>query len=176
MNYIYFPRTHRFRAFNRDKRFHFTRIYEYRKYSINELVRLCNCVLLFVFLLIAFRLGTIFLLSFTNLGSIFAANYSDGIHIPQVENHNRFHGSSRHFLYISIHKDGIIKIDGYEIEKNTWIDYFYNKRLWDPQIVACLLVDRDCTMDIVKEVIFKLRKGQIYRFWFTTSTQDDLFL
>ena len=158
MSYIYFPRTHRFRAFNKEKRFHFARLYEYRKYSLIELTKIINCVLLFVFLLIAFRLGSIFLLSFSNLGGFLAASYSDGIHIPKVENYNRHRGSIRHFIYISIHENGIVKIDGSEIDKNLWSDYLYTERIHDPQIVACLLVDRDCTMDLVKEVLFKLQK------------------
>jgi len=167
MSYIYLPRSHRFRAFNKNSRINFTQLYLSRKYSLNELQKLINCVLLFVFLIIALRMGTISVLMFTNIGSIYATSQSDGLHLPCIDNYNRYHGSTRHFLYISIHKDGIIKIDGYEMEKNTWTEYFYNKRIWDPQIVACLLVDRNCTMDIVKEVIFKLRKGQIYRFWYS---------
>lgn len=176
MSYIYLPRTHRFRAFTKSSNNNFTSFYFHRKHTLIEIHKLINCVLLFVLLIIGFRIGTIALMVLSNLDSFYATSYCKGIHIPYIENKKRFVGSSRHKLYISIHKDGKILFDGLKIDKNDWVNYFNQERAHDPQIVACFLADRNCRMELINEVISYLRKSDIKKMFFVTSTSDNIYL
>ena len=156
MSYIYLPRTHRFRAFKKNSKINFTNFYFRRKHTLIEIQKIINCVLLFVLLIIGFRIGTIALMIFSRVDSFYVTSYCEGVHIPYVENNRGLHGSIRHKLYISIHKDGKILFNGSKIDKSNWVKYFIQERTRDPQIVACFYVDRNCRMELVNEVISHL--------------------
>ncbi len=121
------------------------------------------------FLTFAGKIGPIFPMIATDLNLFLIYQQSDNIEIPQAQFQAMISISSRHLLNISIHREGVIVIDGKKCNDEGIYSITRNKFICDPQVCAFLIVDKNCKMEYVKKVYKILQEAQIYKVYHMVS-------
>lgn len=155
----------------------FTRFYSKRRYDCDEIFKLINVIWFYTFLIFAFRMGGISFLTMFDMTGMYAAINSKGITVPKAENTTTRNIRGRFFLHISIHEDGHVRVEnGAKINPEHLFIYFKNSKSRNPQAVAFLIVDKNCRMIYVNQVIQALRKADLRKVIFFTSKSVDISL
>ena len=155
----------------------FTRFYSKRRYNFDDIFKLINVIWFYTFLIFAFRIGGAALFTMFDMAGMNAAINSNGITLPKAENKAKRNFSGRNLLYISIHEDGHVRVAlGAKIYTKDFVTYFKNSKLSNPQVVAFLIVDKNCKMIYVNQVIQALRKADLRKIIFFTSKSGNISL
>ena len=134
----------------------------YRRLKRKDYWNLAYALWFWMFLEFASKIGVISVFPFQDTGSMYASYYSQGITVPYGVNTRGLPGQ-RHLVYVSLDKNGMIKVNGSICRDNILILVLSNQLLVDPQIVAFLIIDRDCEMPSVNKLFMKLRSAGLLR-------------
>ncbi len=111
------------------------------------------------------------------LGSYLITMNSDGIKLPYSENSERPGISSRHKVFISIHKEGYVKVNNRKTEIDSLGSYIKLLKTFDPNLVVSIVADKKCKMGFLMNVLNETRVLPRTSFFFhTTSSKDPIGL
>jgi len=162
-----FSNKHRYQ--NKVESINFTKYKSVRRYRLNHLLALTSFIWFYWFINFAFRVGTIPVFVSCNFHGYIIAKQSPGITIPKTQNHESILGSGRHLINISINKYGKIVIDGDHLNLDEVGDVLLKYRYNDPYGIPFLIIDRDCNMEFVNKILYKLRKSNFFKIYFFTN-------
>jgi biopolymer transport protein ExbD len=147
----------------------FTKYSSKKRKRLKHLSSITFFIWFFWFLNFAARLGPIPWFISTNFHGFTVAQQSSGIRIPVTQFHKHIPISATHLLDISITRTGKINIQGNKVTVSELPEILNKYSMWDPQLVAFLIIDRECKMGVVNTVLFEIKKSPIREVYFFTS-------
>jgi biopolymer transport protein ExbD len=127
------------------------------------------------FLAFTVRIGPIPWMEFGNLNFFRNVSYASGIQIPKTKYHKPVVGSKRHLIHISITKSEKIRVNGYPVRIDNFLKAYSQNLNMDPQAQPLLIIDRNCKMDIINQVIVEIKKKPCRKIIFCTNDKPYRF-
>ena len=109
-----------------------------------------------------------------DMASYFISIYASGITVPKAEETNSL-PSYRHVAFLSLDKNGIIKLNGVICPPEELDELLFLKLQEDRQIVLSLIIDKNIEMYKVNQLLSTIREAGLWRINFMcTNTRKIL--
>lgn len=169
--FFYNPKSRRSIRIEQSKFNRFGRFWQFRRFDACELNKIINALFFFFLSILALRIGGIAFFSMSSFGGFIVGNYSHEINKPYAENAHKPIGSRRHLIYLSMDRNGNLKLNGKKCYINEIAELIDIKERNDPQLVIALIIDKETRMEKVNNLFYTIKGKRFRRLFFLSNAK-----
>lgn len=158
---LWFPVNRKHSIFDYRSPFHRS-LRHFRRYDPKFVMNIVWYVISFWLLAFFVKIGILLFFLLTGMNEVDLAYSLHKVELPSASSIERVE-NRRLCYYVTVEKEGKYRIGKYYIESDLLQKHFQNVRLGLPNVIVCIIADKDCKMGNINKLITILRKSSIQR-------------